>query len=81
MILGDIVSSNSVNDVTFVIRIIGIAILIVPLLSIYRGYFEGHRFMSPPSISQVLEQLFRVLTIVFGSLITLKVFNASLTTL
>ena len=78
LILGDIVSSNSVNDVTFVIRIIGIAILIVPLLSIYRGYFEGHRFMSPPSISQVLEQLFRVLTIVFGSLITLKVFNASL---
>ena len=78
LILGDIVSSNSVNDVTFVIRIIGIAILIVPLLSIYRGYFEGHRFMSPPSISQVLEQLFRALTIVFGSLITLKVFNASL---
>ena len=78
-ILGDVAGGSSIDDVVFVIRVIGIAILIVPVLSIYRGYFEGHRYMSPPSISQVLEQLFRVLTIIFGSYITLKVFNAGLT--
>ncbi|MBP5678784.1 MAG: polysaccharide biosynthesis protein [Bacilli bacterium] len=77
-ILGDVVGGNSVEDVTLVIRIIASAILIGPLLSVYRGYFEGHRIMSPPSISQVLEQLFRVLIIIFGSLITLKVFHLSL---
>lgn len=80
MILGDIVGGNSIRDVSYVIRMIGIAVLIVPILSIYRGYFEGHRFMSPPSISQIIEQLFRVLTIVFGSYITLKVFKARLNT-
>lgn len=75
MILGNVSGGNSISDVTFVIRVISSAILIVPLLSIYRGYFEGHRFMSPPSISQVLEQLIRVLIIIFGSFLTLKVFN------
>lgn len=80
LILGDVVGGNSIRDVTYVIRMIGVAVLVVPVLSIYRGYFEGHRFMSPPSISQIIEQLFRVLTIIFGSYITLKVFKASLTT-
>mgnify|MGYP002855591511 CR=1 FL=1 len=79
-ILGNVVGGNSIQDVTFVIRVISFAILIGPLLSIYRGFFEGHRIMSPPSISQVLEQLIRVLIIIFGSLLTLKVFHMSLAT-
>lgn len=78
-ILGDLVGGNTIQDVTFVIRIISIAILVVPVLSIYRGYFEGHRFMSPPSISQIIEQIVRVVIIVFGSFLALKVFKASLT--
>ena len=80
LILSDVVGGSNINDVVLVIRIIGIAILIVPTLSIYRGYFEGHRFMSPPSISQVLEQLFRVLIIIFGSYLVLKVFKGRLST-
>ncbi len=79
-ILGDLTGGNTIEDVTFVIRVIASAILVVPILSIYRGYFEGHRFMSPPSVSQVVEQVVRVLIIVLGSFLTLKVFNLSLTT-
>lgn len=79
-VLGNVTGGNTIEDVTFVIRIIGTAILIVPVLSIYRGYFEGHRFMSAPSISQVLEQIVRVLVIIFGSLMALKVFDFDLTT-
>lgn len=78
-ILGDITGGNTIEDVTFVIRVIASAILVVPILSIYRGYFEGHRIMSPPSISQVIEQIVRVLVIVLGSFLTLKVFKLSLT--
>jgi len=78
-ILGNVTGGNTIEDVTFVIRIIGTAILIVPLLSIYRGYFEGHRFMGPSSISQVVEQIIRVLIIIFGSFLSLKVFHLSLT--
>ena len=79
-VLGNVTGGNSVEDVTFVIRVIGTAILIVPVLSVYRGYFEGHRFMSAPSISQVIEQIIRVLIIIFGSLVAIKTFNLDLTT-
>ena len=79
-VLGNVTGGNTVEDVTLVIRIIGSAILIVPILSIYRGYFEGHRLFSPPSISQVIEQLVRVLIIIFGSFFALKVFNFDLAT-
>lgn len=78
-ILGDLTGGNTIEDVTLVIRLISTAILVVPVLSIYRGYFEGHRFMSPPSISQVIEQIVRVLVIVLGSYLTLRVFKLSLT--
>ena len=79
-VLGNVTGGNTVEDIAFVIRVIGTAILIVPILSVYRGYFEGHRFMSPPSISQVIEQIVRVLIIIFGSLFALKSLNLSLTT-
>ena len=79
-ILGDISGGNTIQDVSFVIRVISSAILIVPLLSIYRGFFEGHRFMSPPSISQVIEQLFRVTLILLGSYVSMKVFKLDLST-
>lgn len=78
-ILGDVTGGNSIEDVTFVVRVIGVAILIVPLLSIYRGYFEGHRYMGPSSISQVIEQIVRVFIIIFGSFLAIRVFKLSLT--
>lgn len=77
-VLGDLTGGNTIEDVTFVIRIISTAILVVPILSVYRGYFEGHRIMSPPSISQVIEQIVRVVVIVLGSFLILDVFNLSL---
>lgn len=79
-ILGDLKGGNTIEDVTFVIRVISTAITVVPILSVYRGYFEGHKFITPTAISQVFEQIMRVLVIVVGSFLTLKVFNLSLTT-
>lgn len=77
-VLGDVTGGNTIADVTFVIRVIGTAILIVPVLSIYRGYFEGHRLFSPPSISQVIEQIIRVLIIILGSYFAISTFHLSL---
>lgn len=36
------------------------ALLIVPLMSAYRGYFQGQQNMNPTAVSQITEQLFRV---------------------
>ena len=80
IIIGDITGGNTKEDVTFVIRVISTAVLVVPFVSIYRGYLQGHKFITPTSVSQVLEQLVRVCVIVGGSFLTLKVFNLSLKT-
>ncbi|CCQ96091.1 putative Uncharacterized membrane protein YabM [[Clostridium] ultunense Esp] len=47
------------------IRAVSFALLFVPTLAILRGYFYGYQDQAPPANSQILEQLFRVLTIVF----------------
>lgn len=76
-ILGNLSGGNTVNDITLVIRIFSIAFLFVPLLGIYRGYFEGHRFMKISSYSKALEQFVRIFAIVFSSFISVRIFNLS----
>ncbi len=77
-VLGDLTGGNTIEQVTFVIRVISTAIIVVPLLSIYRGYLEGHKYLTPSSVSNVIEQIVRVCTIIFGSYLTLRVFHQSL---
>lgn len=36
------------------------ALLFVPLMSVYRGYFQGHQSMGPTAVSQLAEQAIRV---------------------
>lgn len=74
-ILGNATGGNSVEDVTLVIRVVATALLIVPSLSVIKGYYQGHKFITPPSISNVIEQLIRVLIILVGCFLSLKVFN------
>lgn len=80
LIIGNVDGGNTREEIALVIRIISTAILIVPVLSIYRGYFQGHKYIKPTSISQIIEQIFRVIVILGGSYLALKVFNLSLTT-
>lgn len=41
-------------------RAISIAILVVPYMATYRGYFQGHGNLKPFGISQIIEQVTRV---------------------
>ena len=74
-IVGDLTGGNTVSDVAFVIRCVSFAILVVPILSISRGYLQGHHYITVPSIGQVIEQFVRVLVIIIGSYVALKVFH------
>ena len=78
--IGNIKGGNTLEDVAFVIRVVSTALLVVPLLSVARGYLQGHKYITASSISQVVEQFVRVVFIVLGSFLCLKVFNLSLTT-
>ncbi|GLI05793.1 stage V sporulation protein B [Paenibacillus tyrfis] len=44
------------------IQAIAPALLLFPLIAIMRGYFQGRRMMMPNGISQIIEQVFRVVT-------------------
>ena len=80
MIIGGVEGGNSVEDVTMVIRVISTAVLVVPFLSVSKGYLQGHKIMQVSAISDILEQLARVTVILLGSFLALEVFHLSLNT-
>mgnify|MGYP001057563129 CR=1 FL=1 len=80
LIIGDVTGGNNPESITFVIRVVSTAILIVPSLSVLRGYLQGHKIMSVPSMASVLEQIVRVIVIILGSYLTLNVLGLSLET-
>lgn len=77
MIMGNLSGGNSIHDITLVIRVISLAMLVIPTQSIYRGYMQGHRIMTPPAVSQVIEQIIRVTIIIAGSYLVIRVFKLS----
>lgn len=54
--------SNFVHepDAVYCMRAIAIALLFVPLMGSFRGFFQGRQNMRPTAVSQVIEQIFRV---------------------
>lgn len=79
LLLGDLSGGNTIEDVAFVIRAISFAVLIVPFLSVSKGFLQGHNVINVSSISQIIEQVVRITVILLGSFIALKVFNVSTT--
>lgn len=54
------------------IRAIAPALFVVPALSAMRGYFQGWQMMEPTGVSQVVEQLVRVATILVAASLALR---------
>ncbi|MBR3198909.1 MAG: oligosaccharide flippase family protein [Bacilli bacterium] len=80
LIIGDVKGGNTIEDVTLVIRIISTAVLVVPHLSVSKGYLQGHKIMQVSSIADVLEQVVRVAVILLGSFVSLKILHLPLNT-
>ncbi|MDN6195898.1 MAG: polysaccharide biosynthesis protein, partial [Atopostipes suicloacalis] len=59
---------------TFVIRSLVPALLIIPAQSVTRGLFQGHNRMREPAISQMFEQLARVIFILTSAYIIRQIF-------
>lgn len=73
LFIGEVKGGNTQADVAFVLRIISTALLVVPILSVSKGYLQGHRFMVAATKGNVIEQLVRVVIIVLGSYLTVSV--------
>lgn len=78
LIIGSATGGNTYQDIAFVIRAVSFAILVVPFLSVTKGFLQGHKYITPYSISQIIEQAVRVIIILVGSYLCMKVFNLPL---
>ena len=78
LIIGNVTGGNTIEDIAFVIRCVSFAILVVPLLSISRGYLQGHGYIAPSSFSQVIEQVVRIAVILLGSYTVLNILHLDL---
>ncbi|MBM7585042.1 O-antigen/teichoic acid export membrane protein [Bacillus pakistanensis] len=70
----------SVAQVTTVIRAVSFALIIIPFMSLIRGFFQGHKSMGPTAISQVIEQIVRIVFLLAGVYLVLHVLDGTVTT-
>ena len=69
---GTIVNNASVSAG---LRCMSLCLLFAPFLSVNRGYLQGHKYISPSSVSQVIEQVVRIAVVLIGAYFAVKVFN------
>lgn len=79
LLLGDLSGGNTIEDVALAIRCVSFAILIVPFLSVIKGYLQGHNVINISSYSQVIEQIVRVSIILGGTYFILHVLHGTVT--
>ena len=77
LIVGDMTGGNSLEDITLVIFVVSFAVLIIPFLSVARGYLQGHKYIEPSSTSQMIEQVVRILVILVGSFFIINILHKS----
>ena len=78
LIIGNQTGGNTYEDIAFVIRAVSFAILVVPFLSVTKGFLQGQKYITPYSASQVIEQVVRVIIILVGSYLCMNIFKLPL---
>ncbi len=53
-------------------------VVILLYLATWRGIFQGYKSMGPTAVSEVTEQIARVIFILIGSYLVLNVFDGSI---
>ncbi len=54
------------------LQLIAFVFLIMPMISLFRGFFQGSGYMLPTAVSQVGEQLIRVVTILISAVFLVR---------
>lgn len=68
---------HSVQDVKEVIQWVSFALIVVPFMSLFRGFFQGYNFMMPTAVSQLIEQIVRIIFLLAGAYAVLNIFGGS----
>lgn len=77
LIIGNLTGGNTIENVTTAIRFVSLAILVIPYLSVTKGYLQGHNIINIPSVGNIIEQVIRIIVVLVGSFLVIKVLNMS----
>lgn len=72
MLFGANLLNNGDANVTPVIQSLAWAVLVIPPMSITRGFLQGYNWMAPSALSQFIEQLFRVVYMLAATYFIMK---------
>jgi O-antigen/teichoic acid export membrane protein len=71
---------SRVQDIITVIRAVSFALIVIPFMSLIRGFFQGHQSMGPSAVSQVVEQIVRITFTLAGAFIVINILKGSTVT-
>lgn len=74
-ILGASATETDIHKMRITFLILGIALFIVPLLSSYRGFYQGLKDLKVYADSQVIEQFGRVISLLLLGFVCVRIFN------
>src|SRR5699024_4414323 len=63
-----------------VIKAVSFALLIIPAMSIMRGFFQGHESMGPSAVSTVTEQIVRILFVLISVFVVMVILDGTIAT-
>ncbi|MGP4041530.1 putative polysaccharide biosynthesis protein [Gracilibacillus sp. D59] len=70
----------TVDQVKHVIQMVSFALIIIPSMAIMRGFFQGNKSMGPTAVSQVIEQIVRIVFLLTSVFIVLIIFKGEIST-
>ncbi len=75
LIITENVTAETLQRTRNVLMIISLALFVVPLLSSYRGFYQGLKYLKEYAFSQVLEQLARILFLLGMGFLAVVIFR------
>lgn len=72
-------ATDNPEAAVLVIRSLVPALLILPLMSLFRGYFQGFNDMIPSAVSQILEQIARVFYLLAATYAIMQIYSGEVT--
>lgn len=75
MIVTENVTAETLQRTQYVLMIIALALFVVPLLSSFRGFYQGLKYLKEYAFSQVLEQLARILFLLGMGFLAVVIFK------
>ncbi len=75
--LEDTTEGVTASEVAISVRVVALCLLVAPILSVRRGYLQGHKFITPSSVSQIIEQVVRIAIVLAGAYVTIILLGQS----